>query len=154
LNGFASTLYAYLDRLRFRPPFLRGTFFPFLRASESPIAIACLRLFTLPPFPPRPLRSVPRLRLRIALSTSLLAPRLYFFPVDFFLPLFRAMMLPRLCSMWTTAFALPHTNGNPECTRQHTRTAASRTPSTAQRATNERTSSRHSASSSVLERSN
>jgi hypothetical protein len=26
-----------------------GTFLPFLRALESPIAIACLRLFTLPP---------------------------------------------------------------------------------------------------------
>jgi hypothetical protein len=26
-----------------------GTFFPFLRASESPMAMACLRLFTVPP---------------------------------------------------------------------------------------------------------
>jgi hypothetical protein len=87
---------------------LRGTFFPLLRASDKPIAIACLRLLTLPPFPPRPLRSVPRLRLRIALSTSLLALRLYrlpldfflppdlFLPPDFFLPVVRAMNSPRL----------------------------------------------------------
>jgi hypothetical protein len=52
---------------------LRGTFFPFLRASESAIAMACLRLVTLPPFPPLPLRSVPRFFLRIALATILLA---------------------------------------------------------------------------------
>jgi hypothetical protein len=31
--------------------FFRGTFFPFLRALESAMAIACLRLFTLPPLP-------------------------------------------------------------------------------------------------------
>jgi hypothetical protein len=35
---------------------------PFLRASESPMAIACLRLLTVPPLPPLPL-SVPFLRL-------------------------------------------------------------------------------------------
>src|SRR6201989_3476432 len=46
----------------FFAPFFRGTFAPFLRASESPIAIACLRLFTVPPFPPLPLLSVPFLR--------------------------------------------------------------------------------------------
>src|SRR4051812_17825528 len=34
--------------------FFRGTFLPFLRASDSPIAMACLRLLTLPPLPPRP----------------------------------------------------------------------------------------------------
>ena len=33
-----------------RPPFLgRGTFAPFFRASDNPMAIACSRLFTLPP---------------------------------------------------------------------------------------------------------
>ena len=37
-----------------------GTFLPFLRALDSPIATACLRLFTLPPLPPRPLLAVPR----------------------------------------------------------------------------------------------
>jgi hypothetical protein len=41
--------------------FFRGTFFPFLRALESAMAIACLRLFTLPPLPPRPLLARPRL---------------------------------------------------------------------------------------------
>ena len=37
------------------------------------MAIACFRLLTRPPFPPRPDLSVPRLRRRIALSTRLLA---------------------------------------------------------------------------------
>lgn len=37
--------------------FFLGTFAPLLRASESPIAIACLRLFTVLPL--RPLLSVP-----------------------------------------------------------------------------------------------
>ena len=36
-----------------------GTFLPFLRASDRPMAIACLRLLTLPPRPPLPLLSVP-----------------------------------------------------------------------------------------------
>ena len=50
------------------------------------MAIACLRLFTRPPLPPRPLRSVPLLRRRIALSTRLLAARPYLRrPADFFL---------------------------------------------------------------------
>ncbi|HEU5171247.1 MAG TPA: hypothetical protein VFU46_11955 [Gemmatimonadales bacterium] len=65
-------------------PRLAGTLAPFFRASESPIAIACLRLFTLPPLPPRPLRSVPRFRRRIALSTLLLAFGPYLRPLDFF----------------------------------------------------------------------
>jgi hypothetical protein len=56
---------------------LRGTFFPFLRASESAIAMACFRLVTLPPLPPLPLRNVPRFRRRIARPTSLLALGLY-----------------------------------------------------------------------------
>jgi hypothetical protein len=46
---FTTSCYA----LRFR-----GTRLPFFRAFERPIAIACLRLFTLPP---RPLLAVPRL---------------------------------------------------------------------------------------------
>src|SRR5690349_4889389 len=45
------------DDFFFDADFLRGTFAPLARASERPIAIACLRLFTLPPLPPRPLRS-------------------------------------------------------------------------------------------------
>src|ERR1700721_1222069 len=51
--------------------FFRGTLAPFFRASESPIAIACLRLVTLPPLPPLPERSVPRFSRRIALFTLL-----------------------------------------------------------------------------------
>lgn len=70
----------------FRPPDFaplrsRGTFFPFALASESPIAIACFRLFTFFPEPPE--RSVPRFRLCIARSTSFEAPLLYFLPPDF-----------------------------------------------------------------------
>src|ERR1043165_5111811 len=38
-----------------------GAFLPFLRAFERAMAIACLRLFTLPPLPPRPLLALPRL---------------------------------------------------------------------------------------------
>lgn len=38
------------------------------------MAIACLRLVTLPPLPPLPLLSLPFLRRRMAFSTSLLAP--------------------------------------------------------------------------------
>jgi len=48
------------DRERLRD----GTFWPFSRASLSPIAMACLRLFTVRP--ERPLLSVPLLRRRIA----------------------------------------------------------------------------------------
>jgi hypothetical protein len=44
-----------------------GTFAPSLRASERPIAIACLRLVTF--LPERPLRNVPRLRSRMTFST-------------------------------------------------------------------------------------
>jgi hypothetical protein len=41
----------FLVELFFRDElfFFEGTFSPASRASESPIAIACLRLFTLPP---------------------------------------------------------------------------------------------------------
>jgi hypothetical protein len=66
-----------------RPPFLAGTFAPFFRASDKPIAIACARLFTLPPRPPLPLLSVPRLRRRMALSTLLPAALPYLRPLDF-----------------------------------------------------------------------
>jgi hypothetical protein len=59
----------------------RGTFFPFDRASDRPIAIACFLLFT---FRPLPDLSVPFLRRRIALSTSLLALSEYLRLDDFF----------------------------------------------------------------------
>jgi hypothetical protein len=42
------------------------------------MAMACLRLFTRPPLPPFPLRSVPCFRLCIALDTSRCELRLYF----------------------------------------------------------------------------
>ena len=78
-----------LRELDFLEEVLRGTFAPFARASDSPMAIACLRLFTVPPFPPRPLFSVPFFRRRIALPTLLLAAVPYFrvpdFLPDFFL---------------------------------------------------------------------
>lgn len=57
--------------------FLAGTFLPLRRASESPIAIACLRLFTVPPRPPLPRFRFPRLRRCMALLTSLDALREY-----------------------------------------------------------------------------
>ena len=58
---------------RFRPPErLRGTFAPFCRASFRPIAIACLRLFTVRP---EPLFSVPFFLRRMADFT--------FFDADF-----------------------------------------------------------------------
>jgi hypothetical protein len=50
------------------------------------MAIACLRLFTLPPFPPGPDLSVPLFLRRIALSTLFDAPLLYLRPDDFFRP--------------------------------------------------------------------
>ena len=52
------------------------------------MAIACLRLFTFPPLPPRPERKVPCFFRRIALATVLLAPLLYLRADDFF---FRGM---------------------------------------------------------------
>lgn len=62
----------------------RGTLAPFFLASESPIAIACLRLFTLPPFPPGPDLRVPRFLRRIADSTVLPAALPYFRLLDDF----------------------------------------------------------------------
>jgi len=53
-----------------------GTFAPERRASERPMAIACLRLVTF--LPERPLRSVPRLRSRMTFSTFFDAFLLYF----------------------------------------------------------------------------
>src|SRR5437867_9474125 len=54
-----------------RPPRFFGTFAPALRASDRPIAIACLRLVTF--LPERPLFSVPSLRSCIARFTLLCA---------------------------------------------------------------------------------
>jgi len=52
--------------------FFDGTLPPSRRASDNPMAMACLRLFTF--FPLRPLFSVPRLRLSIARLTFFDAP--------------------------------------------------------------------------------
>jgi hypothetical protein len=57
-----------------------GTLAPFSRASESAIAIACLRLVTVPPCPALPRFNVPRLRRCIALFTDLLAAFPYLRP--------------------------------------------------------------------------
>ena len=70
--------------LRLLFDFFFGTFLPFWRASDRPIAIACLRLFTF--FLLRPLLSVPFLRLRIARSTSF----------DALFEYFRAMARPSM----------------------------------------------------------
>src|SRR5438045_7399382 len=72
----------------FLPPFFEadfflGTFAPLLRASESPIAIACFRLFTV--FPLRPLFSLPRFFSCMALLTFFLAPLEYFVLTKFYL---------------------------------------------------------------------
>jgi hypothetical protein len=60
----------------------RGTLAPFSRASESPIAIACLRLVTFRP--ERPLLSVPDFRFFIARLTLLPAALPYFRPPELF----------------------------------------------------------------------
>ena len=72
---------AFFEAFRFFDAFF-GTFLPLALASDSPIAIACLRLVTF--LPERPLRNVPRLRSRMTFST--------FF--DAFLLYFRAMSAP------------------------------------------------------------
>ena len=59
-------LVAFRARDVFRERFRAGTLAPFSRASLRPIAIACLRLFTVLP---DPLLSVPFFRRRIADST-------------------------------------------------------------------------------------
>src|SRR6516225_4362057 len=66
---------------------LRGTFLPFLRALESAIAIACLRLFTFPPLPPLPLLAFPRLSRCISRRNS--SPE----PFEYFLLRFLAILI-------------------------------------------------------------
>src|ERR1700722_1634670 len=56
--------------------FFFGTFFPARRASDSPMAMACLRLLTFAPEPP--LRSVPRFISCIAFFTFRPLALLYF----------------------------------------------------------------------------
>ena len=76
----------FFDVFRFFDAFF-GTFLPFALASDSPIAIACLRLLTF--LPERPLFSVPALRFFNARSTS----------ADAFFEYLRAMAFLRLCSV-------------------------------------------------------
>ena len=66
LGAIALQRYLLFD-LFVERPFLGGTFAPERRASDRPIAMACLALVTL--FPDFPLLSVPRLRSCIALLT-------------------------------------------------------------------------------------
>src|SRR5579863_8597705 len=70
--------------------FFFGTLLPSLRASDSAIAIACLRLLTLPPLPPFPLLAVPRSKRRISRATSSPTPgeslRFLFLAISFLLP--------------------------------------------------------------------
>ena len=66
----SSLTYRFFDddlRPPLREPFALGTFAPERRASERPMAIACLRLVTR--LPERPLFELPRLRSCIARST-------------------------------------------------------------------------------------
>jgi hypothetical protein len=82
LSLLATTRIAYRFDFRFFELFLFfGTLAPDLRASDNPIAIACLRLLTLRP--ERPLFSVPFLRFFIARLTLL----------DAFFEYFRAIII-------------------------------------------------------------
>src|SRR5688572_29292726 len=96
---------------RFLPPpplRLRGTFAPDRRASESPMAIACLRLVTF--LPDRPLRSVPRFRSRITFSTFLDAFLPYFRPPRFFAIISSCLLSGHVVSrrpLPLTPYALP-----------------------------------------------
>jgi hypothetical protein len=65
----------------FAPFFFGGTFFPSRRASDSAIAIACLRLLTFRP--DRPLFKVPALRFFIVRSTLADAFREYLRAMNF-----------------------------------------------------------------------
>jgi hypothetical protein len=70
-----------------------GTLAPRSRASESAMAMACSRLVTVPPRPPRPRFSVPFFSRRSAVSTDLLAAAPYFRAPPF-RPRFVAAMNP------------------------------------------------------------
>lgn len=87
-----------------------------MRASDNPIAIACSRLLTLPPLPDLPLRRVPFLRRRIALSTLLLAPLLYFLRLDLRDERFLVGIEPLREEGWS--------KGNPHVRRSETRRSA------------------------------
>jgi len=81
--AFRFDFFAFFFVFRFFAAFF-GTFLPLARASDSPIAIACLRLLTF--LPERPLFRVPALRFFIARPTS----------VDAFFEYLRAIAFLRL----------------------------------------------------------
>lgn len=78
--------------------FFFGAFLHSLRASESPMAIACFRLFTVLPL--RPLLRVPSLRSCIAISTFFEAPLEYFLATVVYLPLPSTPTLNAFCITW------------------------------------------------------
>ena len=84
LLNVLSWVYFFLDFLR--EDLFRGTLPPSLRACDSPIAIACLRLLTF--LPDRPLFNAPLFRSRIA--------RLTFW--DAFLPYLAMLAPPRIAA--------------------------------------------------------
>src|SRR5882757_2895537 len=88
---------------------LGGTLAPAWRASESPIAMACLRLLTLRP--ERPLRSVPLLRSCIARETFFAALRPYFLA---------AMETPDIRSKAHTTFVQESRSGKPRARSRRT----------------------------------
>jgi hypothetical protein len=73
----------------FELDFFAGTFAPSLRASDSPIAMACFGFFTFLPL--RPDLSLPRLNSCISRSTDFEALGLYFRFEDFFLAMFASV---------------------------------------------------------------
>jgi hypothetical protein len=79
-KGFSQiTLYPLRIRRRSaQSVFFRGTLAPFLRASDRPIAIACFRLLTTPPFPFFPECNAPRFSRCSAFLTLSLAAFPYF----------------------------------------------------------------------------
>ncbi len=87
----------FFELLFFADDFFFGTFAPALRASDSPMAMACFRLVTF--FPLRPLFSFPLFFSRITRATFFCAFGPYFLPPeDFFEELFFvAMQLSPFC---------------------------------------------------------
>jgi hypothetical protein len=90
--------------------FFFGAFLPSLRASESPMAIACFRLFTVLPL--RPLLRVPSLRSCIAFSTFFEAPLEYFLAIVVYLLLPSNSHPQRILHLMVAHAALGMTRGS------------------------------------------
>lgn len=84
----------------FEVDFFSGTFAPSARASDSPIAMACFRLFTL--FPLRPDFNSPRLYSCISRSTAFDAFGLYFRFEDFLIAMFASVRTYMCVSRYVT----------------------------------------------------